>query len=89
MNYTIFDFIGNIGVFLIILSYLLLQINKLNSNDILYSFMNLIGAALVIISLYVDFNISAFIIEVFWVLISLVGIVKYFKKHTLEKKLNI
>ena len=42
----IFDFVGNVGVFLIIISYLLLQLNKLKSNDISYSAMNLIGAIL-------------------------------------------
>ncbi|MFZ1292367.1 MAG: hypothetical protein WAR79_19895 [Melioribacteraceae bacterium] len=76
--YSIYDFIGNLGVFLIILSYLLLQINKIRSENIKYSLMNLFGAAFVIISLINNFNISAFIIEVFWVAISLLGIIKYF-----------
>ena len=36
--------------------------------------LNALGASLVILSLYYDFNLSAFIIEAFWVLISLLGI---------------
>ncbi len=82
MSYTIFDFIGNIGVFLIIVSYLFLQVNKLKSSDISYSLMNLFGAALVIISLIENFNVSAFIIEVFWVAISCLGIFNYFQNKT-------
>jgi hypothetical protein len=79
MSYSFFDFIGNIGVFFIIISYLMLQLNKVKSSDISYSLMNLLGATLVIISLIESFNMSAFVIEVFWVLISFVGIVNYLK----------
>ena len=83
MSYTFLDFIGNVGVFLIILGYFLLQINRIKSNDFLYSFVNMIGAILIIISLIEDFNLSAFIIEIFWVGISLIGIFKFvFYKST-------
>ena len=81
MNYSILDLLGNIGVFFIIIAYLLLQLNKMSSKDLAYSVMNLIGASLVIISLLQDFNLSAFIIEAFWVVISFIGIFNFiFKK---------
>lgn len=79
--YTIYDFIGNIGVFLIITAFLLLQLNKIKSENIYYSLMNLFGAAFVIISLINNFNFSAFIIEAFWIIISFIGIVKYFRNR--------
>ena len=85
MNYSLFDFIGNVGVTLIIISYLLLQLDKLKSKDISYSVMNLLGASFVIISLIENFNMSAFVIEVFWVGISMVGIINYLKNKTLGK----
>jgi hypothetical protein len=85
MNYSLFDFIGNIGVTLIIVSYLLLQLDKLNSKNILYSVMNLLGASFVIISLIENFNMSAFVIEVFWVGISLIGIINYLKSGSVGK----
>ncbi len=85
MNYSIFDLIGNVGVFLIIFSYLLLQTNKIKSTDVRYSLMNVFGAIFVIISLIENFNMSAFVIEAFWVLISIIGIVKYFKKKVFGK----
>ena len=85
MNYSFFDFVGNLGVFLIIVSYLLLQLNKIKSENIKYSLMNLVGASLVIISLVENFNMSAFVIEAFWVGISLFGIIKYFRKNNLAK----
>ena len=79
MSYGLLDLVGNIGVVVLMIAYLMLQLNKLSSNDLAYSLLNAIGATLIIISLLVNFNLSAFIIEVFWVLISFVGIYRYFR----------
>lgn len=73
-----FDIVGGIGVFLIIGTYLLLQFERISSDSIWYSLLNAAGAALIIVSLYFEFNVSAFVVEFFWLLISLVGIVKVF-----------
>ncbi len=78
MTYSIYDVLGNIGVFLIILTYFLLQIRKLSSESLLYSALNALGASLIVVSLLFDFNLSAFIVEAFWVIISLIGIGKYY-----------
>jgi VIT1/CCC1 family predicted Fe2+/Mn2+ transporter len=74
MSYSWSDLVGNIGVALIILAYLGLQLGRLDGRDLAYSVANAIGAALVIVSLMRDFNLSAFVIEAFWVAISLIGI---------------
>lgn len=73
-----FDIVGGIGAALIIGTYLLLQFDRISSDSIWYSLLNAAGAALIIVSLYFEFNVSAFIVEFFWLLISLVGIVKVF-----------
>ena len=78
MTYTFYDLLGNVGVFLIILTYLLLQLRKIASESLLYSVLNAVGAALIIVSLLFDFNLSAFVVELFWVIISLIGIGKYY-----------
>jgi hypothetical protein len=78
MNYNWYDFIGNIGVALILVAYLMLQAKKISSEKYLYSLMNGIGALLIIVSLIFDFNLSAFIIEFFWFLISIYGLIKTF-----------
>ncbi len=79
MSYSIYDIVGNLGVVLIVGSYLLLQINKVKSSSLSYSMMNLLGASFVIISLIENFNLSAFIIEAFWIGISFIGIVNYLR----------
>jgi hypothetical protein len=66
--------VGFIGVVLIIGAYLLLQLDKLASSSPAYSLLNAVGAMLIIVSLVFRFNLSAFIVEAFWVLISLLGL---------------
>lgn len=80
MNYQWFDVVGSIGVAIIILTYVCLQIGKIKSDALIYSLLNAFGASLIIISLVYSFNFSAFIVEFFWVLISIYGIIKYFLK---------
>lgn len=73
-----FDVIGTVGVGTIIVTYILLQANRVRSEQLAYSVLNAAGASLIIVSLYFNFNFPAFVVEFFWLLISLVGIAKYF-----------
>ncbi len=76
LNLSWFDLAGFIGVLLIIIAYLLLQLDKLPSSSPNYSLLNAAGALLIIVSLIFKFNLSAFVVEVFWLLISLFGLTK-------------
>lgn len=76
MSYSWFDIAGLVGVVLIVIAYLLLQLGKLPSSAPSYSLLNAVGALLVMISLYFDFNLSAFLMEAFWFLISLFGLLR-------------
>ena len=80
MQYAWYDIIGSIGVGIIILTYIALQLGKIKSDALLYSLLNAVGASLIIFSLVFNFNFSAFIVEFFWMLISIYGIIKYFLK---------
>ncbi len=74
MNFHLFDLIGFIGVLLIVVAYLFLQLDKLPSSSPKYSLLNAGGALLIIVSLIFAFNLSAFVVEAFWFLISLLGL---------------
>jgi len=86
MNYGPMDLLGNIGVAVLIVTYLMLQLNKLRSDGLAYSLLNAIGAGLIVVSLLINFNLSALLIEVFWVLISCVGIYRYFRLKALRSE---
>ena len=77
-----YDVLGTIGVAVIILTYALLQLDRIRSEQLLYSILNAVGAALILVSLYFDFNFPSAVVESFWLLISLFGIGKYFTRVT-------
>jgi predicted membrane protein len=85
MNFHLFDLVGLIGVLLILITYLLLQLDKLPNSSPKYSLLNAAGALLIILSLVFAFNLSAFIVEAFWLLISLVGFWRSLRSRTRSK----
>ena len=68
------DVVGIAGAALIIVAYLLLQLRRIDAENVWYSVANAAGAALILLSLWFDFNLAAVIIEAFWLLISIYGI---------------
>jgi predicted membrane protein len=86
MNYGPMDLLGNIGVVGLVFTYLMLQLNKLSSDGLAYSLLNAISAGLIVASLLFNFNLSALLVEVFWVLISCLGIYRYFRLKSLRSE---
>lgn len=84
MNYGVMDLVGNVGVVMLMVTYLLLQLGKIRSIDLSYSVLNAAGASLIVASLVFDFNLSAMLMEVFWVLISFIGIGRHFRLKTIR-----
>ena len=71
----IFQWLGFAGMLCIVLAYFLLQIGKYGVSSLIYQLLNLLGAIALIISLWVHFNLGSFLIEIFWIVITLYGIV--------------
>ncbi len=81
MTYGWHDLLGIIGVVLFIATYMRRQQVKLSATSFLYSATNGLGASLILVSLTFEFNLSAFLIEAIWLLISTYGIVRYFSRN--------
>lgn len=77
MTCTACDYAGFVGDGMIIVTYVLLQAGKIRSENVFYSVLNALGAGLIIVSLTFHFNFAAFIVEFFWVLVSLYGVGRY------------
>lgn len=73
------DWVGFVGVFLILLAYILNVFGKLEKNDLQFILLNLIGAGLAcwasILMNYVPF----IILEGVWAMVSLIALIKYKK----------
>ena len=78
----LFDIVGMSGTFLVVGSFFLLQLNKVSPKSLVYNMMNLSGAILLLISLCYNFNLASFVIEIFWIAASLIGLYKYLKNRS-------
>tara|TARA_R110001592_G_scaffold363396_3_gene687810 strand:+ start:22364 stop:22624 length:261 start_codon:yes stop_codon:yes gene_type:complete len=76
------DAVGMAGTFMVVLAYYLLQLEKTNPKGLSYNLLNLTGAVLLLISLCFSFNLASFVIEVFWIGASLIGLWKYFQRQS-------
>ena len=85
MNSFTIDVVGIVGVAIVVVTYFLLQSEKIDSKGFLYSFFNAFGSLLILYSLLYNWNLASFIIEFIWIVISLYGLKKWYR----SKKQNI
>jgi hypothetical protein len=71
-----FQWLSFAGMICIVLAYFFLQLGVYDIHALNYQLLNLAGAIALIISLLVHFNLGSFLIEVFWILITLYGLFK-------------
>ena len=82
---TITDAIGMLGTIMVVLAYYLLQLDKVVSSSFSYNILNLVGAVLLLISLCFTFNLASFVIELFWIGASLIGLWKIYRARALAE----
>ncbi len=76
IGYQWHDLVGNVGVVLILLMYLAVQLDRIDVRGLTYTLVNGAGAALILVSLINEFNLSAFLIELAWFGISVFGLIR-------------
>ena len=64
---------GLAGFAAYVAAYGLVQLDKLDGNSSAYSVVNIVAAALVLVSLYRDFNLASALIQVTWISLGLIG----------------
>lgn len=75
MNLEWYDIVGLLGTLMILVAFFLLQARRMSGTGLPYQLLNLFGAAGVLVSLAGTFNLSVFLLESAWVLVSAYGIV--------------
>jgi hypothetical protein len=79
---TFADLVGSIGTLIVTAAYFATQMRVLNSDDILFPTANLVGSLFMAYSLVYAFNIASALMELFWILISIAGIINYLRRKT-------
>lgn len=74
--------IGIIGVILILIAYYLLSIGRWKSNTFIYQWLNFSGAWFILFSLFYHWNTASVLIEIAWIIISMLGMVRLFRART-------
>ena len=76
MDLTSADIVGLVGVTFVVGTYFLSQIGRMDVQKPLYPALNGIGAVCILFSLMHTFNAASFVIEMFWLCISVVGLIR-------------
>ncbi|MDX1900387.1 MAG: hypothetical protein SFW66_00105 [Gammaproteobacteria bacterium] len=79
--YQISDKVGLLGVACILIAYFLISTAYVKSNSLKYQLLNFTGAWLILYSLYFHWNLPSVVIEVAWILISIIGIVRALRSN--------
>jgi paired small multidrug resistance pump len=79
LNLAWYDWIGVAGTATVLVGFLLLQAGRISGTAITYQLINLFGSGGVLVSLLGKFNMSVFVLELTWMLISIFGIVRTLK----------
>ena len=70
------DAAGLVGVGIILVAYAGAALGRLSATSALAHGLNFVGAALILVSLAYDFNLSAVVMESAWAVVALLGLVR-------------
>lgn len=74
---TFVDWLGVLGSFVIAGAYLAVSRKWVDAEALPFNLLNLLGASLILWSLYYRPNAGAILIEVLWIIIAIVALVRY------------
>ena len=75
------DVVGTTGTLIVVAAYFATQLRYLNSDALLFPAVNLGGSLLIAFSLIFNFNLASALMEVFWIAISIFGIVQCLRQR--------
>jgi hypothetical protein len=81
MHLTFNDWIGFIGVLILLLAYLLNLAGKISKDGLLYIVLNIVGAGLACLASWLIHYMPFVLLEATWTLVSLGALVRYFRTH--------
>jgi hypothetical protein len=79
MTFDLANIVGLVGSALMIVAFAYSNLTS-RLNLVLFNLLNLVGAALLIASLTVHFNVASMALEVAWAAIALFGLIRAFTK---------
>jgi len=81
MHLSINDWIGFIGVFILLLAFLLNLAGKMSKDSLPYIVLNIVGAGLACLASWLISYMPFVVLEATWTLVSLAALIRYFRNH--------
>jgi hypothetical protein len=75
-HFTTNDLLGFIGVAILLVAYLLHQVNKLSKDGMIYIVMNIVGAGMACFASYLINYVPFIILEATWTVVSIASLVR-------------
>lgn len=82
MHFSLADWIGTIGVTLLLVAFLLNLLNKIQQSSLSYIALNCIGAALACMASVMIHYIPFVILEGTWTIVSVVALINFIRKRS-------
>ena len=79
--------VGSLGVFLLLLAYLLNLVKVITPSSFWYGALNTVGGALATYSSYLLSFLPFIILEGTWTMVSMVSLIKYLRRNSREVKI--
>jgi hypothetical protein len=81
MHLNVNDWIGFIGVFLLLLAYLMNLAGKISKDTLPYIVLNIVGAGMATLASWLINYMPFVVLEGTWTLVSLAALIRYFRTH--------
>lgn len=84
VSLTLFEVIGVLGFALYVMNYTLLTTRRINGNSVRYFAVNFVAASCVLVGLTSSFNLASALIQIFWVVLSVLGMLVHLRHANVD-----
>ena len=81
MHLNLNDWIGFIGVFMLLLAFLMNLAGKISKDCLLYIGLNIVGAGMACLASWLIHYMPFVLLEATWTLVSLAALIRYVRNH--------
>jgi hypothetical protein len=81
MEISTSDWIGSVGVAILLLAFLLNLLNKISKDGLAYIYMNIVGSGLACTASWMIHYLPFVVLEGVWMLVSILALARSFRKN--------
>jgi uncharacterized membrane protein YhaH (DUF805 family) len=75
------EIIGLLGVVVVLVLYFMIATKRLHAAQLAYPVANIIGTCMILFSLFYAWNLPSLVMQIAWIMVSFIGIIRILKKE--------